>query len=207
MKVTAAARAHGKPLLLILLGNLLIAFGYAKFMVPANIISGGVTSLSMVLARLTPLSVVTWTNIITVSCLAFALGFLGRTNFVRSIVSSLAYMGFFAAWSAVPLRLATWPLVDVLAASLFIGAGYYCCIASNASTAGLDVFALIIARRRPQLNVTLMLRVINVIVLLASTLVFGWQSLLWGLAFTFLYSGLMGWLLRRYQPFPPVQEN
>ncbi|MFT8843505.1 MAG: YitT family protein [Schleiferilactobacillus harbinensis] len=203
----ATIKREGAPLLLILLGNLLIAFGYAKFMVPSNIISGGVTSLSMVLARLTPLSVVTWTNMITVGCLVFALIFLGRTNFIRSIVSSFAYMGFFALWTWVPLNLAHWPWLDVLLASLFIGAGYYCCIASNASTAGLDVFALIAAHKNPQLNVTLMLRVINVVVLLGSTVVFGWAALVWGLAFTFLYSGLMGWLLRRYRPFPKVKTT
>ncbi|KRL14790.1 MAG: YitT family protein [Schleiferilactobacillus perolens] len=195
------------PILLILLGNMLIAFGYAKFMVPSNIISGGVTSLSMVLARLTPVNVVWWTNIITVSCLGFALLFLGRTNFFRSMVSSVAYMAFFAFWSWTPFHLSQNPIADVLLASLFIGAGYYCCIASNASTAGLDVFALIVAKKRPQFNVTLMLRVINVVVLLASALVFGWVALLWGLAFTFLYSGLMGRLLHWFQPFKKMQET
>lgn len=180
----------------IMLGNLVIALGYAQCLVPNQIISGGVTSMSMVLHRVVGGSVVRWSNVITASCLVLALLFLGRSNFVRSLISSVSYIGLFSVVSWLPTPLAGHAVVALLLGSGLIAVGYDLCLANNASTAGLDVLALIVHRYRPRFPVAIALRVLNLVVLCVSALVYGWIALVYGGLFTLLYSELLNRLLK-----------
>lgn len=183
----------------VVIGNGISAFAYSWVLVRLNIISGGVTATSMILGKLTPLSVTVWTNTITTSCLLAALVFLGRRNFFNSIISSLAYMGWFtlAQSHVVAIPLPVW--LSLPLAGIAVGVGYHLCIAHNASTAGLDVFALVLHRFKPQVPVATTLRVINLTILAAGALTFGWRSFLMGLVFVMIYTQVLAVLQKRAQ--------
>ena len=85
----------------ILLGNILLAFAIAYFIIPNNVLSGGVAGLSIALSPLLKIEVDTLiTSIIVIS---FILGyvFLGKEFALKTIASSILYpvllkfMGFF----------------------------------------------------------------------------------------------------------------
>lgn len=194
--VKAKRRSLAHDAAWIVVGNLVIALGYAQCLVPNQIISGGVTSMSMVLQRLVGWSVVWWSNVITASCLVLALLFLGRGNFVRSLISSVSYIGLFSLVSWLPTPLSGQPVVALLVGSGLIAVGYYLCLANDASTAGLDVLALITHRYQPRFPVAIALRVLNLVVLAVSAFVYGWVSLVFGGLFTLLYSELLNRLLQ-----------
>ncbi|MFD1433137.1 YitT family protein, partial [Lacticaseibacillus yichunensis] len=69
-----------RSLLKITLGNAVMGFAYAKWMVPHQIINGGITSVSMLLDRLLGGGVATWTNGLTLVLLLCCAIFLGKEN-------------------------------------------------------------------------------------------------------------------------------
>lgn len=180
-----------KSLLKIAFGNLVMGLAYAKWMVPNKIINGGVTSLALLANKVTHLSITFWTNSITGLLLIACLIFLGKENFLKSIFSSVTYLASFNLFFALDFSLHTWVGVDVALACVAISFGYYCCISANASTVGMDVIAIILNKRRPQLKIATMIRNINFIILAFGLLVFGWQSVVLGLIFSFVYSFLL----------------
>lgn len=185
-----------QSLLKILLGNIVMSFAYAKWMVPHQIINGGVTSIALILQRITQLSVTLWTNLLTLVLLAVCAIFLGRENFFKSLYSSLTYLVGFNLFSAWPLSITQTIWLDVPLASLAIAFGYYCCISENSSTVGVDVIALILHRYHPALKIAPLIRNINFVVLGIGWFIFGWRSILAGLAFSFLYAAILKKLLR-----------
>ncbi|WP_179394145.1 YitT family protein [Lacticaseibacillus absianus] len=194
---TLSAREATQDLIGVIIGNGITAFAYSWVLVRLNVISGGVTASSMIAARLTPWSVTFWTNAITLVCLAASLAFLGRRNFVNSLVSSFSYMGWFTLAQSWQLDLSHWPLwLSLPLAGAVVGAGYFLCLDHHASTAGLDVFALVIHQRWPQFSVALGLRVINLAVLGLGAWTFGLRSFALGLVFIVVYTQVLALLQR-----------
>ena len=60
----------------ILIGNLLMGFAYAKWMKPNEIINGGVTSVAMILEKITGINILYLTNGVTILLLLICLLFL-----------------------------------------------------------------------------------------------------------------------------------
>ena len=84
---------ESKAVLKIIAGNSLLGFAYAKWMKPNGIINGGVTSMAMILEKVTNVPIVYLTSGITTLLLVFWL-FLGKANFFKSIISSVFIIYF-----------------------------------------------------------------------------------------------------------------
>ncbi|MBP1043875.1 YitT family protein [Vagococcus sp. BWB3-3] len=187
------------PLIKIVIGNIFMAFAYAKWMKPNQIINGGVTSIAMILAKVTSLPLLYLTNGVTVLLLAICYLFLGKGNFLRSLVSSCCYMALFSLFYSLPFEATVNLPVDFLFASLFIAIGYYCCISSDASTVGMDVIALAIHKRRPEVKVAVALRYINLLVLGVGLLTYGWFAITVGVVFSFVNSYMLNLCLSAHE--------
>ncbi|WP_125705929.1 YitT family protein [Lacticaseibacillus daqingensis] len=195
---TLSSREAITDLIGVIIGNGITAFAYSWVLVRLNVISGGVTASAMIAGRMSPWSVTVWTNTITLVCLGASLVFLGRRNFVNSLVSSFSYMGWFSlAQSWQPDS--TGPVwLSLPIAGMIVGAGYFLCIDHHASTAGLDVFALVVNARWPRVSVALGLRVINFTVLGIGAWTFGLRSFLLGLVFIIIYTQTLASLEKRF---------
>lgn len=195
------------PILKIILGNILIAFAYAKWMKPHIIINGGVTSLAMILNRITSLDLLYYTYGLTFLLLLLCGLFLGRQNMFRSFLSSLCYTCFFAFfYKVIPFNACLWLPLDFLFSCLFIATGYYCCLSANASTVGMDVIALIIHKYYPKLKIASIIRLLNIVILMIGFFVFGLYSVVIGILFSVCYSYLLQWLLN-WKENSSLQEN
>lgn len=183
-----------QPLVKIIFGNILLAIAYAKWMVPNNIINGGVTSLSLVLQKLTHLPLPWLTNSLTISLLIICGLFLGKGSFMKSIVSSLSYMFFFTLFYSLPFSLSTLLPIDFLLACIVIAMGYYCCLSEGSSTVGVDVLALVLYQRNPKRNLAKMIRHFNVAVLVLGFFTYGLLSVVIGLVFSVVYA----WFLEKF---------
>ncbi|KAB7707068.1 hypothetical protein F9802_08625 [Bacillus aerolatus] len=186
---------------IIFIGNVFMGFAYAKWVVPNNIINGGVTSLSMILNKVLHIPLLYLSNGITALLLIVCLLFLGKENFLKSICSSIFYASFFSLFYSLPFDCTVNISVDLLLACIFIAFGYYCCISTNASTVGIDVIALVMHKRNNKVNIAKSIRYINVFVLVFGFVVFGWQSVVIGIIFTYIYSSLLGLLMKREKLF------
>ncbi|HEM5123082.1 TPA: YitT family protein [Streptococcus suis] len=188
-----------KAMMKIMFGNLLLGFAYAKLMVPNKIINGGVTSLSLIFTSFFDVDIVYFTNGLTILLLLISYLFLGKFFLASSIVSSLSYMLFFSLFHHLHFSIQSVLVVDFFLAVVFIAIGYYCCLSENSSTAGLDVFAIILNKKFPKYTVGFYLRCINCFVLLLGVASYGIQSVLLGIAFSVLFTKIMDYLMECYQ--------
>ena len=84
-------------LLMILAGNLLLAFCVSHFVVPAGLISGGATGLSLAAHHLLPgVPLEVWIWGLTIFFFALGAILLGREFALSTLVSTVAYPLFFS---------------------------------------------------------------------------------------------------------------
>lgn len=186
-----------QSILKIMFGNILLGLAYAKLMVPNHIINGGVTSLSLIFSRIFQLDITIFTNGLTLALLVIAYLFVGRSFLLSSMVSSVFYLLFFNVFYHLPFTLHTVLAVDFLLAVFLIAGGYYCCLSENSSTAGLDVFAVILHNRFPRYSVGTYLRYINVLVLGLGYTSYGFRSVCLGILFSVCFTKVMDMLMKQ----------
>ncbi|MFB8449955.1 YitT family protein [Enterococcus thailandicus] len=186
-----------KNILKVIVGNVFLGFAYANWMKPNNIINGGVTSVAMILEKISKIPIFYLTSGVTVLLLIFCWFFLGKGNFLKSIVSSICYNLFFTMFYLLKLNVQINLVVDFLFACIFIAIGYYCCISANASTVGMDVIALAINKKHPEFSIARGIRYINVMVLALGFLTYGVKSVVIGILFSLLNSYMLDFLLKR----------
>lgn len=187
------------PILKIIFGNVLMGFAYAQWMKPNKIINGGVTSVAMILEKITRIPILYLTNGVTLLLLVACYIFLGKGNFFRSFISSVCYNFFFSIFYLMPFTVSINLPVDFIFACFFIAIGYYCCISADSSTVGMDVVALILHKKNEKINIAHTIRYINFIVLGIGFLTYGWQSIAMGIAFSYVNSYILNALLNAHK--------
>ncbi|MBL3640755.1 YitT family protein [Bacillus sp. RHFB] len=188
-----------KDLLKIIAGNISMTFAYAYLIVPNEIINGGVTSSALLLNALLDYNIAMLANLVTGLLLIICLVFLGKEYFFKSIVSSLSYMVFFNFFYSLHIQFDMNIVLVIFISSILIAIGYYLCITANASTVGFDVIALILHHKNEKIDIAATIRIINLIVLILGLLVYGYASIVKGIAFTLLFSYLLKKMLDRKQ--------
>ncbi len=176
-----------------------MTLAYAYLIVPNEIINGGVTSSALLLHALSGYNIAMLANLVTGFLLVTCLIFLGKEYFVKSIVSSLSYMLFFNLFYSLHIRVDMNIVLVILISSVLIAVGYYLCITANASTVGFDVIALILHHKNEKMDIAATIRVINLIVLVLGLLVYGYTSIIKGVAYTLIFSYLLKRMLDRKQ--------
>lgn len=151
-----------KNVLLILLGTAILAFGAAIFLVPFDLVTGGISGLGIVLQRVLPfdLSIDFYLTVLTWGLFALGLFFLGRDFALKTLLSTIFYPVFFSLFydlvqyrvlnGLFVLQNSEYHDIAVLLAALFGGAftGAGCAITFKAggSSGGVDVLAFLFAK-------------------------------------------------------------
>jgi len=187
----------------ILAGNLLITFCYACITVPNHIINGGVTSFSMVTAKMLGLQTVYLVNAITLLLLCLCYIGLGKEYFLGTIFSCICYLALFNLFSKIGFVLYLPRVINVLIASVGVGAGYFLCINAKATTVGFDVIALILHKKWKKVNVAYAMGAINLGVMLFGGLTFGVMAVVYGAAFV----GIQSFVLNQLQKWSEKKES
>ena len=86
----------------VLLGNALLAFLVAAFVLPHDIIMGGTTGIGIVLSKVTGHDTALFVFLLNVGLLIFGLFVLGKTFFVSTAASSVLYPAFLALFQRIP---------------------------------------------------------------------------------------------------------
>ena len=193
-------------------GLTILNFAYVMVTVPHGIINGGVTSFSMILSRL-PLTEVlpvnAWVTIVTGILALLCCIFLGRDIFIASLYScvvGVAAFNFFTlvipdsiidtmvrlgqiggigasvAPDGAPIITAGL-IVELIAAAVVVGAGYYFCLSNDSTAVGMDTIALILHKRNEKIPIAYALYAINILVLLLGLYAYGLRCVLMGIAF------------------------
>lgn len=154
---------HVKNILLVICGTLVLSFGTSVFILPFDLVTGGVSGISIVINKLIPIEFITIDLIITVlTWMLFLLGliFLGRSFAAKTLISTIIYpIGIFLFSNlASPdflggfFYLRSYPNTDValILATLMggsaVGAGCAITFIGGGSTGGVDVLSFIICK-------------------------------------------------------------
>ena len=173
MRIKAHTAKHWlrieKNVWLTVAGTLVLAFGSAIFLLPFNLVTGGMTGLSIVLDALIPFSFWSPERILTV--LTWGLFFLGALLFgrpfaLKTLISSVLYPIGVAVFSRLVDREMLGGFFDLagtgygalssLLAALFggalVGAGCALTFLGGGSTGGTDVIAFVICKLLPRMK-------------------------------------------------------
>ncbi|HEY6565526.1 MAG TPA: YitT family protein [Pirellulaceae bacterium] len=165
--------------LLIVLGILSAGMGLCGFLKSSNFVDGGVTGVSMLLAKVTRFPLAFWLPVVNLPFIALGYRHLGRAFAMRSI---LAIAGLAIALALIPYPDVTPDRVlTAIFGGLFIGAGIGLAIRGGAVLDGTEIAALLISKRTPLLRVGDVILAFNLILFLIAMSVLGVEAALYSI--------------------------
>jgi len=166
-------------ILLITLGVLSAGMGLHGFLLSSNFIDGGVTGVSMLLAKVTPFSLSFWLPVINLPFVAVGYRHIGATFALRSL---LAIVGLAVALFFIPYPDVTHDLVlTAIFGGFFIGAGIGLAVRGGAVLDGTEIAALLISKRTHLLKVGDVILGFNVLLFLVAISVLGVEGALYSI--------------------------
>ena len=165
--------------LLIVTGILSAGMGLKGFLFSSHFIDGGVTGISMLLSKVTPISLSIWLPVVNLPFVMLGYRHLGRAFAVRS---ALAIFGLAVA-------IATMHFPDVTSDSLltavfggvFLGGGIGLAVRGGAVLDGTEIAALLIGKRSAVLKVGDVILAFNVVLFLVAMSVLGVEEALYSI--------------------------
>lgn len=165
--------------LLMVLGILSAGMGLKGFLLSSNFIDGGVTGVSMLLAKTTGLPLALWLPIVNLPFIALGYRHIGRAFAVRS---TLAIAGLTLTLAVVPYPDVTPDLVlTAVFGGFFIGAGIGLAVRGSAVLDGTEIAALLISKRSNLLSVGDVILGFNVVIFLVAMFVLGVEEALYSI--------------------------
>ena len=169
---------------LLALGNVMVAAGIYFFKVPNGFAFGGVSGISILLAKLFPvISQATYMTVLNVLLLLLGFLFLGRECGGKTVLCALIISLVNQAFEIfLPLTepLTGQPFLEMTFAVLLTGLGSAILFNCNASSGGTDIVALIL-KKYTHLNVGQALLVVDVIVAFSALFVYNIETGLFSL--------------------------
>ena len=165
--------------LLIVLGILSASLGLHGFLLSSNFIDGGVTGISMLLSKVTGLSLSVWLPLVNLPFIALGYRLIGRLFAFRSAV---AIGGLAASLAVLHFPDVTHDLVlTAVFGGFFIGAGIGLAVRGGAVLDGTEIAALLISRRSHLLKVGDVILLFNVVLFIVAMSVLGREEALYSI--------------------------
>lgn len=162
-------------ILLILFGAVVYALAVELFYVAANLTTGGLTGVALILNKL--LSLPVGTMVLVMNIPLFLLGYksMGRYFFITSLVgvvaSSVAIDIFSVSLPAISALESDRLLCSVLGGAMS-GLGLGLVMAAGGSTGGVDIVGLLLSRKQDGLSLGRVIMLMDIVIVVANTLIF-----------------------------------
>ena len=165
--------------LLIVAGIFSAAMGLKGFLLSSNFIDGGVTGVSMLLAKITDAPLSLWLPLVNAPFLAIGYRQMGAAFAARS---ALAIAGLSAALATIRFPDVTPDLLlTAVFGGFFIGAGIGLAVRGGAVLDGTEIAALVISKRSHLLKVGDVILIFNVALFLVAMSVLGVEPALYSI--------------------------
>ena len=178
-----------KNILLSVVGTLILAFGVALFIIPFDLIVGGVSGIAIILSHHFQSPFMTTNLLIAViTWVLFFLGliFLGKDFALKTLISTIVYPLGISVFSQLTdpdvmngmfnLRSSAYSEIAILLAVIFggvlIGTGCALTFLGGGSTGGVDVLAFIICKKMHKIRSSTVIFIIDVSAILLGFIVF-----------------------------------
>jgi uncharacterized membrane-anchored protein YitT (DUF2179 family) len=166
-------------LLLIATGIVAAAFGLKGFLLSSSFIDGGVTGVSMLLAKVTPAPLSVWLPLVNAPFVALGYRQMGRAFAIRSALAIAALSAVLATMhfpDVTPDRLLT-----AVFGGFFIGAGIGLAVRGGAVLDGTEIAALLVSKRSHLLKVGDVILGFNIVLFLAAMSILGVEPALYSI--------------------------
>lgn len=165
--------------LIIFAGSVLLGFAFNMFLLPHEILSGGVTGIAMIFSLMLPVNAGIWLFVLNIPILILGWMKLGKMFIINSIYS-VAVTSISMLY--IPVMKVTG---DVLLSSVFggvlVGIGVGFIIRSYGSTGGFDVIGLLLTMKR-DIPLGFMVFGLNSLVVFVSGFIFTWELAMYTMA-------------------------
>lgn len=173
-------KKHLVDLTLVIVGNFFLALGVQAFILPYEILSGGVAGIAVALAKL--LTIPSDIIIMILIGVLFILGafFLGRKFTVHTALSTILYPVFLSLLAKQNMHVQVEPLIASLYGGAIAGLGVGLVFRTGASTGGMDVPPLIV-NKYTHIELSKLVLFTDVLTVLLGWYVFSIEAVLIGL--------------------------
>ncbi|HSP22092.1 MAG TPA: YitT family protein [Planococcus sp. (in: firmicutes)] len=166
-------------MLIIFAGSVLLGFAFNMFLLPHEILSGGITGVAMIFSLMTPINAGIWLILLNVPILVYGWMKLGKL-FILNSVYSVAVTSVTMLY--IPVMKVT---EDALLSSVFggvlVGIGVGFIIRFYGSTGGFDVVGLLLTMKR-DIPLGFMVFGLNSLVVFISGFIFSWELAMYTMA-------------------------
>lgn len=168
----------------VLFGNFLLAVSVAYFVLPFDILSGGVAGISIITRKFWNISTTLMIDILVIGLFIVGAFVLGKDFALKTALSSFAYPVFLEILVRFPVELEIDMLMSCIFGGLIAGAGVGIAFRHNASTGGTDIIALT-AHKYLNVSVSSAVMFTDGIITLLGILTFGLQEVLMGIIYIY----------------------
>ena len=174
----------------IVLGNFLLAFLVAAFVIPHKTVVGGSTGISLILNKWFMLDTAIGVFIVNVSMLLLGAVFLGKTFIVSTVASSLLYPAFLGVFQKIPGidSFTDDPLMAALLGGSLLGIALGLILRVGAATGGTDAINLIL-HKYTHIPVSVFVYSTDAVIVLCQAILYkDIENVLYGIVFLVLES-------------------
>lgn len=160
----------------ILVGSLLMGVGFNYFLVPHQLLSGGVSGIAMILGYITSWDISLFFLLLNLPIIIWGFAILGKRFIMLSVVSILTTT---LALRVIPIKpLADDPLLSAVFGAIITGIGIGISLRVGGSTGGFDIIGSIIIRKRDFPLGTLLFALNSVVILVQGFYLGDWDTAL-----------------------------
>ena len=183
------ASFYVKKYLMIFVGALIAAIGLELFLIPNNVIDGGVVGISIMMSSITGLSLGVFLVLLNIPFLYLGYKQIGK-NFAIATTIAICIL---SVWSAVfaPLpKVTDDPFLAAIFGGIIDGLGVGLIIRAGGSLDGTEIVAIIMDRKSV-FSVGEVVMFINLFILSSAGLLYGWDKAMYSLVAYFVISKMI----------------
>lgn len=170
--------------LLMILGSILASIGLEIFLIPNNIIDGGITGISIMANHLTSISLGVFILVLNIPFLVVGYKQIGKTFALSTLFSVICLSIGVTVLKPVP-GLTQDTLLATIFGGIILGAGVGLIIKNGGSLDGTEIIAIILDKKS-DFSVGEIVMFFNLFILGSSGLLFGWDRAMYSLMAYFI---------------------
>ena len=183
-----------KKYLVLIIGSLIYSAGLEIFLVPNNIIDGGIVGISIMASYLTGIPFGAYMLVLNLPFLYLGYKQIGKTFAISTIISIIALSIFSEFLEPVPQITQDYFLAAIFG-GIIAGAGVGLVIRQGGSLDGTEITAIILDRKT-SFSVGEVVMFFNLFILGAAGFVFGWDKAMYSLVTYFIISKMIDVVLK-----------
>ena len=178
-----------KPIVAVIVGNIIVAFAIAAFILPKNLIAGGSTGLAIILNHFFGLNISLVVLVFNGFMFLLGAALLGKKFALTTILSTIVFPTFLTFFRALPALqdMTDDILLSAIYAGILCGLGVGLVFKVGASTGGMDIPPLLL-NKHFRIPVAVGMYTFDVIFLLIQAFFSSMEQILYGLIMVFLTS-------------------